>query len=161
MKKAQIDHSVKSRSGVAGSLVPITKGPRKPRESSLARSSTKPSLPKLFQRRQGWKDEEITPDLTNRTMDLTRMSSEMSLWKEESRERWICDCSPKVGSEEGDIEELTSVYYEKLLKVLSEGDFFEPLPQFPPDPSPSLKQLSEKLAATTASLLAKHAAYSA
>jgi hypothetical protein len=155
MKKAQINPSAKSFRGRAGSLAPISKGLGTPRKSSQARVTTRLStLFPLFHRRQGWKDEKFSPDSMNKTTDLTRVHSEMALWKRESREMWTCDPSPKLDPEEGYIEELATAYYEKLLKVLSEGDFFEPLPQFPPDPSPSLKQLSEKLAATTASLLA-------
>lgn len=155
MKKAKINPSAKSFRSRAGSLAPITKGLGKPRKSSQTRASSRPSiLYSLFHRRQGWKDEKFSPDSSSGTTDLTRVSSEMALWGRESREMWTCDPSPKLDPEEGYIEELATAYYEKLLKVLSEGDFFEPLPQFPPDPSPSLKQVSEKLAATTALLLA-------
>lgn len=170
MNKAQIGLSGKIRTFRADSLAPITPGPRNTRKSSLSRQSTSPSTPnklfrrrqwgdkdpstpiELFRRRQGWNKGKFIPDSMRKPMGLTRRGSEDSLGIGKSSR--TDDCSFELDPEEGRVEELTTVYYEKLLKVLSEGPFFQPLPQFPPDPFPSLKQLSEKLAATTASALA-------
>lgn len=57
--------------------------------------------------------------------------------------------------EENKVEELTSFFYDKILKTCTEGYEFEAIPSPLPTPSPSLTEISDRLAANTQRLIAQ------
>jgi hypothetical protein len=57
--------------------------------------------------------------------------------------------------EENNVEELTSFFYDIMLKTFTEGFEFEAFPNPLPTPSPSLTEISDHLAANTQRLIAQ------